>query len=192
MLQVLTLLGGLGLFLFGMRTMSAGLQKVAGARLRGLLAQFTRNRFTGITSGFLIFYLVFLLYGGFSSTHYALQYGQRNYSAWGPPIAPIKIIMTIAIALMLLQVIATFFKDLAKASTRACFLPNPIPFVSAMRPALAPPKGSSMTAHFQVMVRANRATSSTSTVGVILIPPLPGPKVVLSMTTTPLMPASES
>ena len=66
------------------------------------------------TSGFLIFYLVVLLYGGISSTYYALEYGQRNYSSWGPPMAPIKIIMTIGILLMLLQAIATFFKDLAK------------------------------------------------------------------------------
>ncbi len=66
------------------------------------------------TSGFLIFYLVVLLYGAISSTAYAIQYGQRNYSTWGPPMAPIKIIMTIGILLMLLQAIATFFKDLAK------------------------------------------------------------------------------
>ncbi|MCD4722162.1 MAG: TRAP transporter small permease subunit [Desulfobacula sp.] len=66
------------------------------------------------TSVFLIFYLVILLYGAISSTHYAIEYGQRNYSSWGPPMAPIKIIMTIGIILMLLQAIATFFKDLAK------------------------------------------------------------------------------
>jgi TRAP-type mannitol/chloroaromatic compound transport system permease small subunit len=68
-----------------------------------------------ITSGFLIFYLVILLYGGLSSTLYSLQYGQRNYSSWGPPMAPIKIIMVIGIFLMLLQAVAVFFKDLAKA-----------------------------------------------------------------------------
>jgi phosphate:Na+ symporter len=53
-MMILSLLGGLGVFLFGMRTMSNGLQKVAGNRLRGLLAMFTRNRFTGIFSGFLM------------------------------------------------------------------------------------------------------------------------------------------
>lgn len=68
-----------------------------------------------LTAGFLIFYLVFLLIGGISSTEYALTYDQRNYSSWAPPLAPIKIIMTIGIALMLLQVIAVFFKDLAAA-----------------------------------------------------------------------------
>jgi TRAP-type mannitol/chloroaromatic compound transport system permease small subunit len=68
-----------------------------------------------LTAGLLIFYLVVLLIGGISSTEYALTYGQKNYSSWAPPLAPIKIIMTIGIALMLLQVIAVFFKDLAKA-----------------------------------------------------------------------------
>ena len=68
-----------------------------------------------LTSGFLLFYLVILLYGGISSTLYSLEYGQRNYSSWGPPMAPIKIIMVIGIFLMLLQAVATFFKDVAKA-----------------------------------------------------------------------------
>jgi len=63
----------------------------------------------------LIFYLIVLLYGGISSTQYAIEYGQKNYSAWAPPMAPIKIVMTFGIAMMLLQVIATFFKDLETA-----------------------------------------------------------------------------
>ena len=75
----------------------------------------TRALVDALTIGFLIFYLVFLLVGGISSTQYALEYGQKNYSSWAPPLAPIKIIMTIGIALMLLQAIATFFKDLAAA-----------------------------------------------------------------------------
>lgn len=75
-----------------------------------------RRAFTDtFTAFFLIFYLVFLLIGGISSTEYAITYDQRNYSSWAPPLAPIKIIMTIGIALMLLQAIAVFFKDLARA-----------------------------------------------------------------------------
>ena len=62
----------------------------------------------------LIFYLVVLLAGGISSTMYSLEYGQRNYSAWAPPVSPIKIIMVIGIILMLLQSIATLFKDIAR------------------------------------------------------------------------------
>jgi len=75
----------------------------------------TRALVDALTIGFLIFYLLFLLVGGISSTQYALEYGQKNYSSWAPPLAPIKIIMTIGIALMLLQAIAMFFKDLAQA-----------------------------------------------------------------------------
>ncbi|MEJ2222952.1 MAG: TRAP transporter small permease subunit [Desulfobacterales bacterium] len=68
-----------------------------------------------ITCIFLIFYLVFLLLGAYSSIEYAVMYGQRNRSAWAPYMAPIKIIMGTGVLLMLLQAIATFFKDLAKA-----------------------------------------------------------------------------
>jgi TRAP-type mannitol/chloroaromatic compound transport system permease small subunit len=68
-----------------------------------------------ITSICLIFYLVLLLVGGISSIDYAIRYGQKNYTPWAPPLAPIKIIMAIGIFLMLLQAIATFFKDVAKA-----------------------------------------------------------------------------
>ena len=68
-----------------------------------------------ITSFCLVFYLVFLLHGSFSSTGYALQYGEESYSSWAPYMAPIKIIMTFGIALMLLQAIATFFSDWSRA-----------------------------------------------------------------------------
>lgn len=63
---------------------------------------------------FLLAYLVLLLYGGFSSTHYALEYGERSYSSWRPYMAPIKIVACIGILLMLLQAFAVFFRDMAK------------------------------------------------------------------------------
>jgi TRAP-type mannitol/chloroaromatic compound transport system permease small subunit len=68
-----------------------------------------------ITVLLLLFYLALLLYGGISSTSYALQYNEESYSAWAPRMAPIKIIMCIGIVLMMLQVSATFFKNLAAA-----------------------------------------------------------------------------
>ena len=71
--------------------------------------------FDAFTVFFLIFYLVFLLVGAYSSIEYAVMYGQKNRSAWAPYMAPIKIIMGVGVLLMLLQAIATFFKDLAKA-----------------------------------------------------------------------------
>ena len=48
---VLSMAGGLGLFLFGMRVMSDSIEKVAGARLRRILEIFTTNRFTGMLVG---------------------------------------------------------------------------------------------------------------------------------------------
>lgn len=74
-----------------------------------------RRAFTdSITSFFLIVYLGFLLYGGYSSTSYALKYGETSYSSWSPYMAPIKIIMTLGIGLMTLQAFATLFRDIAK------------------------------------------------------------------------------
>ena len=48
---ILSLAGGLGLFLFGMDLMSDSIEKVAGARLRRILEIFTTNRFTGMLVG---------------------------------------------------------------------------------------------------------------------------------------------
>ncbi len=72
-----------------------------------------------ITAPIIIFYLVFLLVGGIESSQWAISNKQVNYSPWAPPMAPIKIIMTIGIGLMLAQIIALFFKDLAKALGRS-------------------------------------------------------------------------
>ena len=65
----------------------------------------TRAWVDAVTILFLLFYLVVLLYGGLSSTHYAFEYDETSYSAWSPYMAPIKIIMCFGIALMLLQAI---------------------------------------------------------------------------------------
>jgi TRAP-type mannitol/chloroaromatic compound transport system permease small subunit len=75
----------------------------------------TRAAVDAVTVVFLLFFLVMLLYGGISSTQYALEYDERSYSAWAPLMAPIKIIMCVGIVLTLLQAIATFFRDLARA-----------------------------------------------------------------------------
>ncbi|MEG2570928.1 MAG: Na/Pi symporter, partial [Clostridia bacterium] len=49
--NVLSLLGGLGMFLYGMKMMSEGLERVAGDRLRNLLEHLTRNRIVGMLVG---------------------------------------------------------------------------------------------------------------------------------------------
>ncbi|MEE2023251.1 MULTISPECIES: Na/Pi cotransporter family protein [Alkalimonas] len=48
----LQLIGSLGIFIFGMKIFSEGLQKIAGNRLKGILSGMTRNRFTGVLTGF--------------------------------------------------------------------------------------------------------------------------------------------
>lgn len=53
-LDLLNLIGSLGLFLYGMKMMSESLQKVAGERMRAILNSMTSNRFMGILTGFLV------------------------------------------------------------------------------------------------------------------------------------------
>ena len=54
----LKLIGSLGLFLYGIKIMSEGLQKVAGDRLRSILTAMTTNRVTGVLTGVLITALI--------------------------------------------------------------------------------------------------------------------------------------
>ncbi len=49
--MILGLCAGLGFFLYGMKLMSDGLEKVAGARMRSVLKMCTKNRFIGIIVG---------------------------------------------------------------------------------------------------------------------------------------------
>lgn len=51
MVTALQILGALGVFLFGMKVMSEGVQKFAGARMRSALASITGNRFKGVVTG---------------------------------------------------------------------------------------------------------------------------------------------
>ncbi|MBR5189810.1 MAG: Na/Pi cotransporter family protein [Paludibacteraceae bacterium] len=53
-IDVLQLLGALGLFLFGMSMMSEALQKVAGNKMRSILASMTKNRLLGVLTGVIV------------------------------------------------------------------------------------------------------------------------------------------
>lgn len=50
-LHILSFVGALGIFLYGMKIMSEGLEKTAGDRLRGVLSSMTSNRFAGVATG---------------------------------------------------------------------------------------------------------------------------------------------
>lgn len=49
--KLLVLIGALGMFIFGMKIMSEGLQKAAGSRLRNMLGRMTSNRISGVLTG---------------------------------------------------------------------------------------------------------------------------------------------
>lgn len=76
-----------------------------------------------LTAVCLLVYLAVMLVGGIGSTHYALSFDQRNYSAWAPPLAPIKIVIVAGLVLMLLQATAIFLRDLGRL--RGWRLPEP-------------------------------------------------------------------
>ena len=52
--EVLTMIGGLCLFLFGMNVMGESLERRAGGKLRDLLSKLTTNRFVGFLTGFIV------------------------------------------------------------------------------------------------------------------------------------------
>ncbi len=56
--ELLNLIGALGFFIYGMKVMSEGIQKVAGAKMRNILSSMTSNRFKGVFTGFTITSLV--------------------------------------------------------------------------------------------------------------------------------------
>tara|TARA_Y100000782_G_scaffold115587_1_gene160882 strand:+ start:5993 stop:7681 length:1689 start_codon:yes stop_codon:yes gene_type:complete len=56
--DVITLIGALGFFIYGMKVMSEGIQKLAGDKMRDILSAMTSNRFFGILTGLLITALV--------------------------------------------------------------------------------------------------------------------------------------
>lgn len=86
--------------------------------LYGRLPPRRRATTDAITILCVIFYLAILFAGGISATNYAIVYKQQNYSSWAPLLWPVKVIMTIGILLMLLQTIATFFRNVAEARGR--------------------------------------------------------------------------
>ena len=61
----------------------------------------------------LLFYLGVMLWGAVDSTAYSFRIGERAPSAWRPPLWPIKLIITVSFALMILQAIAHLIRDIA-------------------------------------------------------------------------------
>ncbi|MCD8528567.1 MAG: Na/Pi symporter [Chitinophagales bacterium] len=57
-IQILQILGSLGVFIYGMKLMSEGIQNAAGDQLRNILKGMTKNKYLGILTGFLVTTLV--------------------------------------------------------------------------------------------------------------------------------------
>lgn len=77
-----------------------------------------RAAFDVVTAIALITFLGFMLYGGISSTVYAIQFKEKSFTAWAPYMAPIKIIMTFGVVMMLAQAISALLKDFAVLTGR--------------------------------------------------------------------------
>ena len=56
--MIFQFIGGLGIFLFGIKYMGDGLQQVAGDRLRDILDRFTTNPLMGVLAGMLVTVLI--------------------------------------------------------------------------------------------------------------------------------------
>ena len=94
------------------------MQQEAHVRMDFLYERWNRRKRSlvdSLTSVCLIFYLALLVFGGWESSSAALEFGQRNHTVWAPYMAPIKIIMTAGMALMLLQALSELVKDLFRA-----------------------------------------------------------------------------
>ncbi|GGE15861.1 C4-dicarboxylate ABC transporter [Primorskyibacter flagellatus] len=97
------------------------MQMGSNVRMDLFYGDFTPRRkawFDAITVFFLLVYLGILLWGGIESTIYAFQYGgERSPSAWRPYMWPIKVVMCVGIALMLLQALSELAKDILYLKT---------------------------------------------------------------------------
>jgi TRAP-type mannitol/chloroaromatic compound transport system permease small subunit len=72
-----------------------------------------RHRMDLVMLACLMFYLVVMFIGSYSSLVYAIETGERRFSMWNPSVIPIKVLMLICIGLMILQTISLAFKHIA-------------------------------------------------------------------------------
>ena len=77
-----------------------------------------RAAFDMVTVVALIVFLGFMLFGGVASTTYAIQFKEKSFTAWAPYMAPIKIVMTFGVLMMLAQAFSSLFKDIAELRGR--------------------------------------------------------------------------
>lgn len=81
--------------------------------LYGRLSARSRVVWDVVTIFFLMVYIGVMLYGAIESTAYSFAIGERNPTAWRPPLWPIKLVTCLAFLLLLLQAAAHFLRDVA-------------------------------------------------------------------------------
>ena len=92
------------------------LQSEVNVRMDLIYGRFT-HKGRALTDALTVFclmtYLGIMLYGAFDSTVYSFSVGERNPTAWRPVLWPLKTIITLSFALMLLQATALLIRDIA-------------------------------------------------------------------------------
>lgn len=66
-----------------------------------------------ITFSIIAVYIIFFFVGGIGNSIFSLRFNMVSQSAWGPPMAPIRIIVTVGVFFMLLMAIVRFIRDVA-------------------------------------------------------------------------------
>jgi TRAP-type mannitol/chloroaromatic compound transport system permease small subunit len=66
-----------------------------------------------ITFGLVAVYLVSWITGGITNVAFAINFNVHSSSLWGPPLAPMRVITLVAAALILLELVALFIRDLS-------------------------------------------------------------------------------
>jgi len=95
---------------------------------RNLRVDFISNRFSPQIQGVLLnilvplialFYLVLLVWKSWGDAWYSLSIGDRTYSAWGPPVGPMKLFVPIGAGLLCLVLIAQLIHGLLALRKRS-------------------------------------------------------------------------
>ncbi|RYH09638.1 TRAP transporter small permease subunit [Tropicimonas sp. IMCC6043] len=82
-------------------------------------SRFGKHRMDLATLPFLLFYLVVMMIGSWSSLKYAIETDERRFSMWNPSVIPIKALMLVCIVLMILQTVSLIFKHIEALRTKA-------------------------------------------------------------------------
>jgi len=96
---------------------------------RNLRCDFVSNRFSPKVQGALLnvlvpilalFYLVPLVWNSWADASYSLSIGDRTYSAWGPPVGPMKLFVPIGVGFVCLVLIAELIHGLITLKKNSC------------------------------------------------------------------------